>query len=158
MSGPLVYDGQIIATWVPTIADIDNPSAVEIAAGQDYTSYLPKDGISFPSTRNMVDTGSLDETFDGQYPGTAGGPLSITFKQQNNAGESAAASEFIGARVEGYWVFGYNGSNDTAADVVDVYQAASHDPVRGNPAANTEQRFTVEFGVQSMRLGVTVAA
>lgn len=158
MAGPLVYEENVPVAFVPTIADINNPTATEIDAGDQLASYIRKDGVQFPGNRNMVPTGSLDRTFDSEYPGSKGGTLVITFKRQNRNGEADAWDLFKAGLVEGFLVFGFEGSNDTAGDDVDVYQVVSHYPVRSNPAANTEQTFVVNFGVQDEAMGVEVTA
>lgn len=160
MAGPLVYEKNVAVSFVPTIASIAAPTAAEVTAGTALQSYIPKDGIQFPSGRNMIDTGSIDSDFDAQYPGSTGGPLVVTFKRQNRDGDEAAWTLFKDNDpvVEGYIVIGFEGSNDTAADEVDVYQVAAHKPLRSNPGANTEQRFVINFGVQDEALGVAVTA
>lgn len=159
MAAPLVYDGKLVVGFVPTIADPESPSvATDLASMVDLSTYIRKDGISFPSSRNMVDTNSIDSTFDTEYPGTKGGTLTITFKRKDFNGDEVAWTTFKDGLVEGFLVFGFEGSNDTAADVVDEYKVVSHYPVRSNPSANTEQTFVVNFGVQAEYIGVTVAA
>ena len=157
---PLVYEEQLVATFVAAegVTDITAPTATEVGAGTDYSSYIPKNGVSFPANRNMVPTGSIDRKFNSEYPGSEGGTLEITFKVQNRDGDSAAWTEFAAGEVEGYWVFGFEGSNATAADEVDVYHVVGHTPVRNNPGPDEEQKFTVMFGVQDWSLGGTVAS
>lgn len=157
---PLSYEEQLVATFVAAngIDDITEPVIAEINAGTDYSSYIPKNGISFPSQRNMIDTGSIDRKFNSEYPGSEGGTLEITMKVQNFAGLSAALAEFDAGEVEGYWIFGYKGSNNVTADVVDVYHVVGHTPVRNNPGPDEEQRFVVMFGVQQWNPGSVVAA
>lgn len=157
---PLVYEENLVATFVAAdgIADINAPTATEIAAGTDYSSYIPKNGVTFPSGRNMVDTASIDRKFNSEYPGSKGGTLQIVFKMQNRDGTGAAFTEFAAGEVEGYWVLGFEGSNDTAGDVVDVWHVVGHTPVRNNPGPDEEQRFSVPFGVQDEAQGVDVVA
>lgn len=158
MPGPLVYEGNVPVTFVPAIEDITAPTATEIGGGEEMSSYIPKDGVQFPADRGMVDTGSLDRKFNSQYPGSTGGTLVITFKRQNRDGDSAAWEAFKAGEVAGYLVFGFEGSNDTEDDEVDVYQVVGHEPVRSNPAGDTEQRFVVNFGVQDEAAAVAVVA
>lgn len=159
MAAPLVYDGKLVVGYAPTIADPESPSAAtDLASLVDLSSYIRKDGVSFPSNRNMVDTNSIDSTFDTEYPGTKGGAIQVTFKRKNSDGDEVAWTTFKDGLVEGFLVFGFEGSNTAASDVVDEYQIVSHYPVRSNPSANTEQTFVVTFGVQAEYIGVTVAA
>lgn len=157
---PLVYEGKLVATFVAAagISDIDNPEASEITAGDDLSSYIRKNGITFPSTRNMVDTSSLDRKFNSEYPGSEGGTLVITGKRQNRDGTTEFEDTFSGGEVEGYWVFGYEGSNNVAADVVDVYHVVGHTPVQNNPGPDEEQTVQVSFGVQDWAQGVSVGS
>ncbi len=155
---PLVYEENVVASFAPTVADVNAPTAAEVGAGVDYSSYIPKNGITFPSTRNMVDTGTIDNRFNSEYPGSSGGTLQITFKVSNRDDATAAETAFATAETAGFWIFGFQGSNDTAADVVDVYQVVSHQYVRNNPGADTEQRLVVSFGLQDQALGVAVVA
>lgn len=157
----LVYEKNVPVAFVPTIADITAPTAVEVDAGEQFASYIPKDGVQFPANRNMVPTDALDSDVDSESPGSIGGTLVVTFKRQNRDGDEAAWTAFKDSEpaspVTGFLVFGFQGSNAAAADEVDVYQVEAHMPVRANPAANTEQRFVVNFGVQAMALGAAVS-
>lgn len=157
---PLVYEGQLVATFVAAegIADIEAPTISEIGDGDDLSSYIPKNGISFPSQRKMVDTSSIDRKFNSEYPGSEGGTLEITFKMQNRDGDNDAWTTFAGGEVEGYWVLGFEGSNDESGDEVDVLHVVGHTPVRNNPGPDEEQRFSVMFGVQDWAQGATVAS
>lgn len=155
---PLVYEENIPVTFAPAVADLTAPTTTEVDAGTDYSSYIPKDGIQFPSGRAMVPTDSIDRKFDSQYPGSESGPLVITFKLQDRSGTQAAWDEFVGGEVEGYLIFGFEGSNNTESDVVDVYHVVGHTPVRNNPGGDIEQRFVVNFGVQEWEQAATVAS
>lgn len=157
---PLVYEGKLVATFVAAdgIEDITALTDTEVGTGDDMSSYLRKNGITFPSTRNMVDTSSIDRKFNSEYPGSEGGTLVITGKRQNRDGDTDFEDTFSGGEVEGYWVFGYEGSNDTADDVVDVYHVVGHTPVQNNPGPDEEQTLEVSFGVQDWAQGVSVVS
>jgi hypothetical protein len=160
--GPLVYEGNVPVSFVPAdtdwgIADLTAATAAEVGAGTELSSYIPKNGVSFPSNRNMVDTSAIDREANSEYPGSRGGTLQITFKVRNRDGDSAAYDLFKSGKVAGDLVFGFEGSNDTAGDTVDIYRAVGHTPVRNNPAQDEEQRFTVSFGIQDDALGATIA-
>lgn len=154
----LVYEKKVPVFWVPTISDITGPTVAEMTAGDNLWCEIPKDGVQFPSNRSMVPTDSLCDDFDSESPGSDGGTLVITFKREDRDGNSVAWTLFKGTKLDGFLVFGFDGSAEVAADEVDVYQVESHLPVRANPGANTEQRFSVNFGVQQWKQGVAVAA
>ena len=155
---PLVYEGQVPVRFCPSVADLSAPTEGEIAAGVELACYIPKDGVQFPSNRNMVPTGALCDTFDSESPGSDGGTLVITFKRKDRSDNEVAWTTFKDGMVDGVLVFGFEGSNTESGDEVDTYEVVSHIPVRGNPAANTEQRFSVNFGVQRWKLAATVTA
>lgn len=161
--GPLVYEGNVPVTAVPAdqsgwgITDLTSPTAVAIGDGVDLASYIPKNGVSFPSNRAMVDTSSIDRTLNSEAPGSRGGTLEITFKVRNRDGDRAAYELFKDGQVPVDLVFGFEGSNSDAGDLVDIYRVVGHTPVRNNPGPDEEQRFTVMFGVQDDALGVEVA-
>lgn len=155
--GPLVYEGQVPVVFVPAtttwgVANLATPTTAEIGGGTDLASYIPKNGVSFPSNRNMVDTSAIDRELNSEFPGSRGGTLEITFKIRNRDGLSAAYDLFADGKVAGDMIFGFEGSLDTA-DICDTYRVVGHTPVRNNPGPDEEQRFTVMFGVQDDALG-----
>lgn len=155
---PLVYEENVAVAFVTTIADMTAPTTTEIDAGDQLAAYIRKDGVTFPSTRTNVPTASIDTAFDSEYPGSKGGQVSITFKRKDKDSNEAAWTLFKAGLVAGYLVVGFEGSNNTASDVVDVYQVTSHYPIRSNPAPNTEQTFVVNFPVQAEEIGVSVVS
>jgi hypothetical protein len=160
MPAPLIYDEQFRLSAVPAIAaETLIPTATEVAAGTDLTSYVPKSGgITLPAERRMIDTSSIDRLDDSEYPGGTAGTLVLNLKRKNFDGDEAAWTLFKDGLVETYLVMGFEGSNDTAADEVDVYKVVSHIPSRSNPDGGNEQRFSVSCGVQRVARGVAVAA
>jgi hypothetical protein len=162
--GPLVYEEQVVVTAVPAsttwgIANLATPTDTEIGTGTDLSSYIPKSGgIGFPSTRNAVDTSTIDRTFNSEYPGSRGGPLTLQFKMKNRDGNTAAWDLLKAGVVALDIVIGYEGSNGTAGDEVDIWRGFAQMPLRNNPAPDEEQRFTVEFRVQEDSLAVAVTS
>ncbi len=160
--GPLVYEGNVEVYFIPEnagwgIADINVPTTTELGGGVPLSSYIPKNGISFNRSQNMIDTSSIDEEDSAEYPGGRSGTPSITFKLQNRDGLKAAYELFRGSNKQaGDLIFAMEGSIAAAA-VVDVYRVVSGSPIRNNPAAGEEQRFSVSFGVQKIAEGVVVA-
>jgi hypothetical protein len=91
-------------------------------------------------------------------PGQRGGPLTLQFKMKNRDGNTAAWDLFKAGVVAGDIVIGYEGSNGTAGDEVDIWRGFAQMPLRNNPAPDEEQRFTVEFRVQEDSLAVAVTS
>lgn len=157
MPAPLIYDEQFRLALVPAVTDIENPTAAEMAAGVNYTSYVPRsDGVSLPSDRRMIDTSSIDRLDDSEYPGGTGGTLRLTLKRKNFNGDEAAWTLLKNGLVDTHVVMGFQGSYATAGDEVDVYKVVTHEPARANPDGGNEQRFSVNCGVQRVARSVLV--
>lgn len=157
---PRTYEENLVGTFVAAsgIANIAAPTAAEVAAGNDHSSYIRKNGISWPNGRGTVDTATIDRKRNTSYPGSESGILEMTFLVANRSGATAAFDEFKAGEIEGYWVFGFEGSNDTAADEVEVYHVVGDKPTRNNPGPDENQMFTVRFHVQDANEDAAVAA
>lgn len=158
MPAPLIYSEQLRVSLVPAIADIEAPTAAEITAGVDITSYIPKSGgITLPGDRRMIDTSSIDRLDDSEYPGGTGGTLTLNLKRKNYDGAEVAWTTLKDGLVETHVVLAYEGSM-AATEEVDVYKVVTHVPARANPEGEAEQRFSVNCGVQRVARAVAVAA
>lgn len=158
---PRVYDENLVAGWVASggIANISAPSAgTELTAIVDMSSYVRKNGISWPNGRGTVDTATIDRKRNTSYPGSESGILEVTFLVENRAGATVPLDTFAAGEIEGYWVFGFEGSNDTAADEVEVYHVVGDKPTRNNPGPDENQMITVRFHIQDADEEAVVAA
>lgn len=129
--------------WVPTITNIAAPTVAQLNAGTELSELLTKDGVSLPTSQNMVDNTTLAERFDAQLVGSFGGSGSLKLKRDNvdddawdlfDWGESGYLVIRRGVPFDQAWA---------ASDDVEVYPAQSHMPVMDNTAGNTQQTFTV---------------
>lgn len=147
---PRVWEEQLVATFVASggVSDPSAPTAAEVAAGTDYSSYIMKGDISWPSGRGTVDTATIDVKQNTSYPGGESGTLDLKYLAANRDGLVAAHTEFADGEVEGYWVFGFEGSNDTAADVVTVMHVVGDRPNPNNPGRDEVQKYMVHFHLQ----------
>lgn len=157
---PRTWDENLVATFVAAggIADIAAPTATEIDTGDDMSSYIRKNGISWPNGRGTVDTATIDRKRNTSYPGSESGILEITFLEEDRTGGTLPRTTFAGGEVEGYWVFGFQGSNNTAADEVEVWHVVGDSPTRNNPGPDENQQLTVRFHVQDANEEAVVAA
>lgn len=155
---PRVYDENLVATFVAAggIADITAPTPTEIGTGDDMSSYIRKNGLSWPNGRGTVDTATIDRKRNTSYPGSESGILEMTFLVENRAGATLPLTTFAGGEIEGYWVFGFEGSNNVASDVVDVWHVVGDNPTRNNPGPDENQQITVRFHVQDAAEAVAV--
>ena len=142
-----VHEGNTKVALVPTIADIDAPTAAELTAGTDISELLTKDGLQTPDTQNMVDSAALSDTFDAQVVGSWGGSVTLTGFRDDTSDD--------------LWDLAVYGTNThlvvrrgvpydtawTAADVVEVYPIELHEPVPTQTGANEQVRFTLAAAV-----------
>lgn len=81
-----VFDGRFQVRWLTSDpAQLDAPTAIEVAAGENITSFVPKDGIKFGVTNNRVAADQLDQVFDAEGMGTWGGQIAVTFYRDDTA-------------------------------------------------------------------------
>ena len=81
----LISDGKIRVAWVPTVANIAAPTAVELNAGLLLAGVMTPDGLKTDSTTAEVDNSSLISTFDTRRAGRRGFSNSVKIKRQDSA-------------------------------------------------------------------------
>ena len=142
-----IHEGMTKVAWVVTLSSVSAPSAAQLTAGTDITTFITKDGLNISLTQNNVENTSLAETFDSQLVGSWGGDPSITFKR-NNASDTAwdlfewGAVGFLVVRRGVLFSTAF-----AAAQKVEVYPAQAHEPVPNNTAANAQSTATVKFAI-----------
>jgi len=144
-----VYEAFTRVWWVPTIADLAEPSPTEVNGGTDITGFLTKDGLSTPQNQNMVDSATLAETFDAQLVGSWGGAIELTCFRDNGSGADDAWDLFVYATT-GYLVVRRGVAVATTAangQAVEVYPVQCAQPIMQPSAANEQQRFKVQLAV-----------
>lgn len=131
---------------ITTIAILAAPTAAELNAGVDLTSFLPDGGLATPLDGSIVDIADMSTKFNATAPGTFGGqPVSIELYRDDavDTAWTTLVRGFVGfgavARfalsTPGTWAIG---------DQVDVWPISV---VTRNPAdlvRNEAQRFTSE--------------
>lgn len=144
-----VHEGLTKVSWVTAIASIAAPTAAELAAGTDITTFLTKDGLKLPQSQNFADNSSLAESFDAQVVGSHGGNITLTIKRDN---ATDTAWDLFDWGTNGYLVVrrgeDYSGVF-AAADKIEVYPAESHKPMPNDTAANQQATATVGMAVTS---------
>lgn len=154
-------DGMVRVQYTPSVANIAAPTTAEINAGTNLTPRMTKDGLTVPSDQNMVDDGSLAETFDAQVVGTFGGSISMTIKRDNASGGADTEWNLITYGLAGFLVVRRGIASATAFAVsqkVEVYPIQFHEPVMAQTASNEQARFTAAAAVTSQpNLKATVA-
>ena len=142
----LASEGNVKVWKVPTIADLEAPTAVEINAGEDLTPYMPTQGVDITWTQNNASLAMLDESFVAEVVGTESATITLTGVRDDESDDFFDAFE----RGENFYLviarFGFSGSGSggaqepAAADVCEVYPCQSHRPVPMAPAENEFQQ------------------
>jgi len=125
------------------IEDINEPELSEIAAGEDITEYVTKDGLSFGATNNRVPVGSLATLFAGELMGTYGYQVSLKcFKDDDDD----VAWELFTHKARGYLVVCPFGAAGNGAEAY-VFDVECGQRELQNSAENERQTFVVPFAV-----------
>src|SRR5690606_39561680 len=75
MKNDVIADGHTRVTWVPTIADVTQPTVAELDAGVDMQWLITADGlVGFEPTTAEVHNTALASTFDTRRAGRASFP------------------------------------------------------------------------------------
>lgn len=153
-------DGMTRVSYVPTIASIAAPTTAELNAGTRLDTMMTKDGLTVPSNQNFVDDSNLSDTFDAQQVGSFGGPVNMTMKRDGTPASDTAWNLIV------YGLTGYvvvrrgvaSATAWTAAQKVEVYPVAFHEPLPAQTATNEQGRFTATAAVTAQpNLKATVA-
>lgn len=143
----LVYEGNVKVYWLATApANQAAPSAAEVGAGIDLTPYITKDGVSVPSTQNMVDVAGLNEVYNAEIVGSwGGGALTLTMFRDDTS--ETNAYDLIVYGTNGALVISRFGDGTTATDKVEVWPVEMHEPTLMQTAKDEVQKFTASFAV-----------
>lgn len=143
---PKVYEGNLYARYVPTIADTSAPTVAELGAGVDLTPALTADGVQPNHTENTVSTDMLSG-FIKQSIGTEGVTFNLNFLKDFD-GTDPVYDIFDTRGKSGYLVLSRDG-DPVATSVVEVYPAEFGRRKTIQTAANSHQAFSVLVAVSS---------
>lgn len=148
-------DGLVNTIWVPSISNIQKPTAAEISAGTDLSNYVTLGGWSCSPSQDSISDQRENSAQDYENPGRKkiSGP-SIEVIDNTNTSHSTqnAAMETLTEGAEGYFVRRYGKSTDntfTAGDVVNVYAVRIGMRAKMEIAANSVLRSKVNFSVRA---------
>lgn len=144
----LVFDGKHHIYWLPANpADLDAPTVAEIAAGDEITSFIPKDGVQYGISNNRVDGGDISTIFGGESMGTWTSQVSLTIFLDD---DTNTAFDLLGAHgVSGCLVITPFEAAAATAKCYVFPTAETGAPVLGNSAANERQKATIELAIGS---------
>ena len=148
-------DGLVNTIWVPSIENIQRPTAEEINAGTDLSNYVTLGGWSCSPSQDSISDQRENSSQDYEHPGRKkiSGP-SIEVIDNTNTSHSTqnAAMETLTEGVEGYFVRRYGKQTDetfAAEDTVNVYAVRIGMRAKMAIAANSVLRSKINFSVQA---------
>jgi len=147
----IIPNEQFYLGFAPTIVNLAAPTAAEIAAGKELTSYLIS--INASSTGNTVPTPDISTLFETSIPGTVTATLTADFCRDDTVGVTGdLAWTTLPRKTSGYFIiqrFGRTtpGAAIIAAAKVEVWPILVTSRTMANTANNTAMTFTVTCSV-----------
>lgn len=142
----LVFEENYHVYVLPTQpANPDSPTMTEITAGDDITSFIPKDGFNPGVSNNRVSAGDLSTAFDAELMGSHGAQLSVTAFMDDEDGANDAFDTFGVRGFEGAFVVCWRGPAAPGEPAFVWPDVESGSPMLPTTAANERQTFTAEF-------------
>jgi hypothetical protein len=136
--------------WVTTISSKTSPTVAEITAGVDLSPFTPKDGIKVGATNNAVKNDDITSAFMPEIPGSYGNKITLTCFRDDTA--DTAWTLLQTRNTAGFLVIRRMLAVTTAiiaAQKVEVYPAATGQPVVADTAENERVKFDVDLFVTS---------
>lgn len=136
-------DGNVRVQWVPTIADTEAPTAVELGAGVDLSCYLTGDGWSPGLDEQVISDDRLCDTETFEQPGRSSRTTSVTYIDNTNTADPNVAVTTLVPGTTGYIVVRSGKAFDAAfaaADEVDVWPVKCGKYSKLPPEANSVLR------------------
>jgi hypothetical protein len=133
--------------WVVTIANRVAPTAAELNAGVNLSTFVPVDGVNLGGSRNNASQAMLGDAFVAEEPGTWGTTLEVTFTRDGTT--DTPWDLFAGGyKTIGHIVLRRTGTGVfAAAQKLEVYPVTSHEPQMLASAENEYSKYTVTFAI-----------
>lgn len=147
------YDGNVRAVLVPTVADVNAPTAAELTAGIDISCYLTGDGLAISVDQQSITDERLCSTSTFEKRGRKTHSVDVTYIDNSNSVAHAAFNEAREALDEGsvhYLVTRRNLPYETAfaaSQLVRVYPIEAGFPAEVPGEANSVTRSTSKLFV-----------
>lgn len=142
----ITVDGKTRVWWVPTVADLAEPTLAEVAAGEVISLFMAKDGlVGFQPDTAAVDTTGIEDTFQTAVGGMASfGNAALRLKKQSGTDDlyhGTLARGEQGVVVVRRHVAAKTAA--TAAQVVSVYPVECGATKDLDPEANSAAKYEV---------------
>lgn len=149
MANDLLADGNIKVTWVPTIADISNPTVAELtgAGAVDLEWLITKDGLALKPDTAAVDNTALASTEETTDKGMSSQDNQLTYKRKDTPAADTAYNTLTEGAV-GNLVVRRTLPVATAYAIgqdVEVYPSRCGRPMLEQPEKNAVQKVTVKL-------------
>lgn len=145
----LSFDGMMRVAFVPVIANIAAPTAVELNAGTDLTPRLTPDGLAISTETATIDATKMNSTSNSVRAGRRSFTVSVTYTRGTAAPELAIETALV-YRAVGYLVVRRDIVYTTAwaaAQKVEVYPIEIGEPNPASPGPDTLQNVEVPMYV-----------
>jgi hypothetical protein len=144
----MLLDGNLKASWVPSITNIAAPTVAELTAGVSLEERLTPDGLNISFDTSMIDNSALNSTYNTEQVGRS--KVTTTLKYKKGAvGTTDDVSDALIFRAVGFLVVRRGMDSATAfaaTQKVEVYPAQCGRPNPDAPAPNAIQTVTVQLG------------
>ena len=148
-------DGLVNTIWVPSIANIQKPTADEINAGTDLSNYVTLGGWSCSPSQDSISDQRENSAQDYENPGRkkiSGSSIEVIDNTNTEHYAQNVAMETLDEGTEGYFVRRYGKKTDetfVAGDIVNVYAVRVGMSAKVAIAANSVLRSKVNFSVRA---------
>ena len=146
--------------WVTTISNTAAPTAAELNAGVDLSTFV-RNMPDIPRTLNLVDVATIDSKFEKRQVGTRGGDQITLEILRDDSADTAYTT--LAEDTVGYLVLGRKGiataGTWAASDEADVFTCTVGSVADGTPGRNDPDHAIVSMVVTAdPNRGVTVAS
>nr|DAJ84283.1 MAG TPA: major tail protein [Caudoviricetes sp.] len=148
-------DGLVNTIWVPSIANIQKPTADEINAGTDLSNYVTLGGWSCSPSQDSISDQRENSAQDYENPGRkkiSGSSIEVIDNTNTEHSAQNVAMKTLDEGTEGYFVRRYGKKTDetfVAGDIVNVYAVRVGMSAKVAIAANSVLRSKVNFSVRA---------
>ena len=148
-------DGLVNTIWVPSIENIQKPTADEINAGTDLSNYVTMGGWSCSPSQESISDQRENSAQDYENPGRkkiSGSSIEVIDNTNTEHANQNAAMDTLKEGAEGYFVRRYGKDTDrtfVSGDVVNVYAVRIGMSAKDAIAANTVLRSKVNFTIKA---------
>ena len=100
-------DGKVNTIWVPTIKDINHPTAAEISNGTDLSNYVTLGGWSCSPSQDTISDQRENSSMDYENPGRkkiSGPSVEVIDNTNTEHANQNAAMDTLKEGAEGYFV------------------------------------------------------